>query len=406
MAANVPEMRLNGFTEPWEQRKLGDVIVDFYCGQTPYRQNELYWNGMVNWLASGDLNRGLVVETAEKITEYGKESTGLRVVPKGTVVIATMGQEAPLTRGNCGILGVDTTINQACMALFVDKGTIDNDFLFQWYKSVGDAYGLRYTQGTKQQNYNAETLGKLGIALPSIEEQRLIGAVLRCFDNLITLHQHEYDKLVTDKISFLQRLYPRDGANTAALRFDGFPVAYERRQAKSIFREYDMRDHAGLPVLSAHQKLGMVPRTQIGYEIFHDEAQERTYKHILPGQFVIHLRSFQGGFAHSAVEGIASPAYTVLEFCDEGRDYDLYWKHLFMSRRFIDSLRVVTYGIRDGRSISVPEFKELFFYTPCYEEQKAIGDFFEELDRLIGLEAIELEKLKHVKSTLLRKMFV
>lgn len=77
-----------------------------------------------------------------------------------------------------------------------------------------------------------------------------------------------------------------------------------------------------------------------------------------------------------------------------------------MSRRFIDSLRVVTYGIRDGRSISVPEFKELFFYTPCYEEQKAIGDFFEELDRLIGLEAIELEKLKHVKSTLLRKMFV
>lgn len=107
-----------------------------------------------------------------------------------------------------------------------------------------------------------------------------------------------------------------------------------------------------------------------------------------------------------AEDGLANPAYTVLEFCDEGRDYDLYWKHLFMSRRFIDSLRVVTYGIRDGRSISVPEFKELFFYTPCYEEQKAIGDFFEELDRLIGLEAIELEKLKHVKSTLLRKMFV
>ena len=77
-----------------------------------------------------------------------------------------------------------------------------------------------------------------------------------------------------------------------------------------------------------------------------------------------------------------------------------------MSQRFIDSLRTVTYGIRDGRSISVPEFKKLFFYTPCYAEQKAVGVFLTKLDNLISLRAQELEKLKQIKSGLLQRMFV
>ena len=202
-----PEIRFKGFTDPWEQRKLGEVVTEFYCGQTPYRQNESYWNGAVNWLASGDLNRGLVVETAEKISTRGKESTGLRIVPKGTVVIATMGQEAPLTRGNCGILDIDTTINQACMALYVNKGIVDSNFLFQWYKSVGNSYGLRYTQGTKQQNYNAETLGKLDIALPKIDEQRKLGAVFASLDSLITLHQRKLELLRNIKKAMLDKMF-------------------------------------------------------------------------------------------------------------------------------------------------------------------------------------------------------
>ena len=111
--------------------------------------------------------------------------------------MATMGQEAPGTRGNCGILGIESTINQACMALFVDEAVIDNAFLFQWYKAVGNAYGLKYTQGTKQQNYNADTLGSLNIGVPSITEQHRIGSLFSSLDNLITLHLREPPRRLT-----------------------------------------------------------------------------------------------------------------------------------------------------------------------------------------------------------------
>lgn len=176
----------------WEQRKLGEVIKDFYNGQTPFRGNPGFWNGKINWLSSGELNRGIVKETKEKITESGMRDANLRIVPSGTFVIAITGLEASGTRGNCGILGIDTTMNQSCMALFLAPKIADELFLFQWYGTVSESYGTTYTQGTKQQSYTAEILKKLPICLPDkIGEQKLIGQLFGGIDHLITLHQRE-----------------------------------------------------------------------------------------------------------------------------------------------------------------------------------------------------------------------
>lgn len=203
----VPRIRFQGFTGDWEERKLGDVITEFYNGQTPYRRNKTYWNGNVNWLSSSDLNRGVVTRTLEKITEEGRERAGLRVVPKGTLVIAIMGLEAAGTRGNCGILGIDTTINQACMALIVDEKNISSCFLFQWYKRFGNTYALKFTQGTKQQNYNAELLADLEISYPKMEEQIKIGEYFRKVDHLIAFHQRQLTQLQAVKKFMLQNLF-------------------------------------------------------------------------------------------------------------------------------------------------------------------------------------------------------
>lgn len=159
---NVPSLRFKSFTDPWEQRKLKEVVIELYNGQTPYRQNKEYWNGEINWLSSGDLNKGIVTHTMEKITEEGRQASNLRILPKGTFVISVMGLEAAGTRGNCGILGIDATINQACMALIAAEQIVSSRFLFQWYNRFGNYCALRYTQGTKQQNFNAELLGDLG----------------------------------------------------------------------------------------------------------------------------------------------------------------------------------------------------------------------------------------------------
>ena len=178
---------------------------------------------------------------------------------------------------------------------------------------------------------------------------------------------------------------------TPQIRFKGFTEAWEQRKAIDLFKDVSEKGFDNLPVLSATQDRGMVYRDENGINISHDKKNELTYKHVIPGQFVIHLRSFQGGFAHSAIEGITSPAYTVFKFSSESQHDDIFWKYIFMSERFIKSLETVTYGIRDGRSISYSEFLGLPFAVPDKEEESRIGHFLKKYDSLITLHQRKLK---------------
>ncbi|EID21126.1 restriction endonuclease subunit S [Streptococcus anginosus] len=191
------------------------------------------------------------------------------------------------------------------------------------------------------------------------------------------------------------------------LRFPEFKnaPAWEQRKSDKIFQSVSDKNHPDLPVLSASQELGMVKRDDVGIDIKYDKSSLKNYKRVVPGQFVIHLRSFQGGFAHSIIEGITSPAYTILDFVKLDEHSDLFWKNILTSRDFIKRLEAVTYGIRDGRSISFSDFSSLNFNFPSLPEQQAIGDFFSTLDCSIALHQRELENLKNRKKSLLQKMF-
>ena len=169
------------------------------------------------------------------------------------------------------------------------------------------------------------------------------------------------------------------------LRFPGFTEDWEQRKADYIFKSVTDKGYPELPVLSASQELGMVYREQNGIDIQHNKKNEASYKRVLPGQFVIHLRSFQGGFAYSEVEGITSPAYTVMSFKNSTEQYGLFWKHIFKSEIFIKRLETITYGIRDGRSISFSDFKSLILQYPSLSEQKMIGDSIAIIERGITL---------------------
>ena len=190
-----------------------------------------------------------------------------------------------------------------------------------------------------------------------------------------------------------------------AIRFSGYTDAWEQRKADYIFKSITDKGYPELPVLSASQELGMVYRDQNGIDIQHDKKNETSYKRVLPGQFVIHLRSFQGGFAYSEVEGITSPAYTVMSFKNSSEQYGLFWKHVFKSETFIKRLETITYGIRDGRSISFSDFKSLILQYTSFSEQKLIGDSIAVLEKGITLHQRKLEKLKLTKKALLQKLF-
>ena len=223
------------------------------------------------------------------------------------------------------------------------------------------------------------------LAFPAVEEQAAISRLFDYLDDLITLHQRKYDKLVIFKKSMLEKMFPKDGESVPEIRFAGFTDPWEQRKASEVFQIVDDRGHPTLPVLSATQNQGMIYRDDSGRYIGHDESNEIGYKRVLPGDFVVHLRSFQGGFAHSQYEGITSPAYTVFRAKEPTSHSDRFWKHWFMSEHFIAGLSTVTYGIRDGRSISVDEFMNTFLAFPAVEEQAAISRLFDYLDDLITL---------------------
>ena len=265
----------------------------------------------------------------------------------------------------------------------------------------------RYKAGSGVPTLNRNDVHDTMVFFPaSRKEQELISAVLTYLDDLITLHQRKYDKLVILKKSMLEKMFPKDGESVPEIRFAGFTDPWEQRKASEVFQIVDDRGHPTLPVLSATQNQGMIYRDDSGRYIGHDESNEIGYKRVLPGDFVVHLRSFQGGFAHSQYEGITSPAYTVFRAKEPTSHSDRFWKHWFMSEHFIAGLSTVTYGIRDGRSISVDEFMNTFLAFPAVEEQAAISRLFDYLDDLITLHQRKLELLQNIKKSLLDKMFV
>ncbi len=128
---------------------------------------------------------------------------------------------------------------------------------------------------------------------------------------------------------------------------------------------------------------------------------------IHPDDFIISLRSFQGGFELSKVLGISSPAYTIFNFANPAEQDKLFWKTIFKTFKFIESLKTVTFGIRDGKSISFKEFGDLKLNFPSdVHEQAHIGDYFSKIDNLITLNQQKLTLLKKQKQAYLQKMFI
>ena len=140
--------------------------------------------GDVNWITSGELKEHYIGDTKERISEKAAEDNNLRILPVGTFVMAIYGLEAEGVRGTCSITVKTSTISQACMA-FTPKSNVSNEFLYSWYKKHGNKIGIRYAQGTKQQNLSYDIIEKFPIRYPSIEEQEKLNTFISLLDKRI-----------------------------------------------------------------------------------------------------------------------------------------------------------------------------------------------------------------------------
>mgnify|MGYP000691399805 CR=1 FL=1 len=399
---NKPRIRFKGFTEDWEQRKLGDLTQLITKGTTPKVKN--IQNG-INFIKVENISDDGVIS----INSYVSEEEHMNYLSRSILsnddilfsIAGTLGRTAIV---KSHLLPANT--NQALAIIRLNK-SVDVEYINTFLKSNAIKTYIRKnpTVGA-QPNLSLGQVSDLEINIPSYSEQKKISNLFSNFDLMITLHQCKLEKLKLTKKALLQKLFPKNGKDIPEIRFKGFIDAWEQRKADYIFKSVTDKGYPELPVLSASQELGMVYREQNGIDIQHDKKNEASYKRVLPGQFVIHLRSFQGGFAYSEVDGITSPAYTVMSFKNSNEQYGLFWKHIFKSETFIKRLETITYGIRDGRSISFSDFKSLILQYPSFSEQKMIGDSIAIIERGITLHQRKLERLQEVKKGLLQKMFV
>ena len=175
-------------------------------------------------------------------------------------------------------------------------------------------------------------------------------------------------------------------------------------RAKDVFKNYTDKKHNGdLEILAATQENGIVPRSQIGIDIQCSEEGVNGYKKVSKGDFVISLRSFQGGIEYSEYDGIVSPAYTVLQPVREISDG--YYRNYFKTDSFIQRLNGAVYGIRDGKQIGYQDFGDMCIYCPPIDEQKKIAEILSCCDRVIELKQQLIAELQRLKSGFLQAMF-
>ena len=316
MKNKLPNYRFNKFLDSWNIGKLSTIANEFQSGGTPSTKVMNYWNGKIPWLQSSDLQKDKLfgVELQKFISEEGLQNSSAKLIPKNSIAIVTR-------------VGVGK------LAIIEQNYTTSQDFL-SLSKLNGDIFFLVYSlfrmlqkesaqlQGTSIKGITKEDLLSKKISIPeSLEEQSAIGSLFRTLDELLSSYKDNLANYQSLKATMLSKMFPKAGQTVPEIRLDGFEGEWKIKRADEIFKSVSEKNRALLPVLSASQIDGMVLRDEIGIDIKYDEATLNNYKVVKPGQFVIHLRSFQGGFALSKLEGITSPAYTIIDFIDKKITY-------------------------------------------------------------------------------------
>ena len=190
---NVPNLRFPEFEGEWEESTI-EKQFELYSGNTPSRINKEFFNGTINWISSGELKEHYIYSTKERISQ--EAANNLKLLSVGTFVIAIYGLEAEGVRGTGSITQEPSTISQACMA-FTPKGEITNEFLYSWYKKHGHVIGVKYAQGTKQQNLSYDILEKFKISYPNVKEQDKLNLFFSLIDKRISTQNKIIEKLET-----------------------------------------------------------------------------------------------------------------------------------------------------------------------------------------------------------------
>jgi type I restriction enzyme, S subunit len=268
-----------------------------------------------------------------------------------------------------------------------------NDNSFLAYKL--DFQNLnRFSESSAQPGLSVEKLVRLKIALPPLPEQKAIAHLLGLMDSAINTN----NQLVAQKE--LQKKWLMQNLLTGKKRLKGFNGEWKKLGAGEIFKSVSIKGSENEELLSATQDKGIIPRSMLEGRVTMPTNGTESYKLVEPGDFVVSLRSFQGGLEYSYYKGIVSPAYTILK--PKKKIDNEFFKQYFKSNDFIGHLAIAVIGIRDGKQISYDDFCTVRIPYPSPEEQIAIAKVLQAADKEIQLLKAKSEKLREQKKGLMQ----
>ena len=401
-----PKIRFKGFTDDWEQRKLGEY-VSITSGEAPLKFEE----GTELYVKVDDLNYNdkYVVDTQNKVAEH---STVKRVT-KGSVVFPKRG--AAIMTNKVRILDIDSYMDTNMMALTSER--LDSEFLYNIISKEG-LYKIADTSTIPQ--INNKHIEPYEVKIPSLDEQRRIGVYFKQLDQKITLHQRECEQLKTFKKYMLQNMFPENGEKVPKIRFKGFTDDWEQRKFG------DLAVYKKGPFGSSLKKDVFVPRgnttvkvyeqqnainkdwTLERYFITKDYAKKLSSFIVKPGEIIVSCAGTIGEIYElpsNAEYGIINQALMKIRV-----EESLIQKRIFIIL-FSNMIDEFTRTHSNGSAIkNIPPFGDLKpkkVLVPLLEkEQEKIGTFFSTLDNLITLHQRKCEQLKKLKKYMLQNMFI
>lgn len=399
---NRPKIRFKGYGDDWEQRKLDDIygsIGNAFVGTaSPYYVESGHFYLESNNIKDGQINHNTEVFINDEFYEKQKD----KWLHTGDMVMVQSGHV-----GHAAVIPEELN-NSAAHALIMfrnPKEEIEPYFLNYQYQTLKSKKKIEnITTGNTIKHILASEMQQFEVDMPEMAEQKKIAEYFRGLDTLITLHQRKCDETKTLKKYMLQKMFPQDGKKVPEIRFKGFTDDWEQRKLGEVFQEYSEKNHPELPALTIIQGGGTVSRDESDRNLQYDKSSLSGYKMVCEDDFIVHLRSFEGGLEKSNHNGLISPAYHT--FHGDNVDSRFYYPY-FRSYEFIKHKLVPhVYGIRDGRSIDIDGMKTIEIPWTSYGEQKKIGDYIESLDNLITLHQRKCDELKEMKKYMLQNMFV
>lgn len=405
MSKKSPQLRFEGFTDDWEERKLGDIS---------YKVKEKNKTGEFTETLTNSAEYGIINQRDffDKDISNAKNLTGYYVVKNDDFVynprISNFAPVGPIKRNKLGRTGVMSPLYYVFRTHDIDKNYFEKYFdTVYWHRFMelnGDS-GARADRFAIKDSVFVE----MPIPYPTMDEQQKIGSFFKQLDDTIALHQRKLDLLKEQKKGYLQKMFPKNGAKVPELRFAGFAEDWEERKLRDLLNKNSEKNKnlSVINVESVSNKTGFTKQTDQFEDYSVASADLSNYYVIREKQFAYNpSRINVGSIAYKDLGdeiSVVSPLYvsfSTKKVLNDGFLWNWFKTASFDAQR----QRLSEGGVRD--TLSFNQLSEMNTMFPTYPEQEKIGSFFQQLDETIALHQRKLDLLKEQKKGFLQKMFV